>query len=68
GRYHDALVAAGISDYPKERFMADFDDALMSVLGSITAVVAIDLGDDRGKQLGEKMVSRLDARLGRIAA
>jgi hypothetical protein len=68
GRYHNALVAAGVSDYPSERFMADFDDALMSVLGSITAVVAIDLGDDRGKQLGEKIVSRLDARLGRIAA
>jgi Ecdysteroid kinase-like family len=65
-RYHRALVAAGIVDYPYERFVRDYDDALLMVLGSVTAVEVLDMGDDRGRQLVDRMVTRLDARLGRI--
>lgn len=67
-RYHDALVAAGVDDYRYERLLADYDDALMSVLGSVAAVEMLDMGDDRGRELVDRMVRRLDARLARIPA
>ena len=67
-RYHRALVGAGVDDYSYERFVADYDDALLMVLSSVTAVEVLDMGDARGRQLVEKMVTRLDARLGRIPA
>lgn len=68
GRYHRALVAAGVDDYSYERFVADYDDALLSVLGSVSAVVLLDMGDDRGRDLVDAWVARLDARLARIPA
>jgi len=68
GRYHAALVDAGVVDYPRERFMADYDDGLLTVLGSVTAVELLDMGDARGRDLVDRMVTRLDGRLGRIAA
>ena len=67
-RYHSALVEAGVDDYPDDRFLADYEDGLLAVLGSVTAVELIDMGDARGRELVDRMVSRLDARLGRIAA
>jgi ecdysteroid kinase len=67
-RYHRALVEAGVDDYPYERFVRDYDDALLMVLGSVTAVEVLDMGDARGRQLVEKMVTRLDARVRRIPA
>ncbi|MEM7140631.1 MAG: phosphotransferase [Actinomycetota bacterium] len=67
-RYHDALVANGVSDYPWERFLRDYDDGLLGTLGGLTLIEQLDLGDDRGVDLGKKMVSRLDARLARIPA
>ncbi|MEZ5166889.1 MAG: phosphotransferase [Acidimicrobiales bacterium] len=67
-RYHRGLVAAGVDDYPLERFLADYDDALLMVLGSLTAVEGLDMGDARGRDLVRAMVDRLDARLGRVAA
>lgn len=67
-RYHTELVAAGVADYPYERFVTDYEDGLLMVLGSVTAVELLDMGDARGRDLVDKMVSRLDGRLGRIAA
>ena len=67
-RYHRALVAAGVDDYPEARFLADYEDGLLAVLGSVTAVELLDMGDARGRELVDRMVTRLDARLGRIAA
>ncbi len=67
-RYHRALVAAGVDDYPFDRFVEDYDDALLAVLGSVTAVEVLDMGDDRGRALVDRMVTRLDARLARIPA
>ena len=67
-RYHTALVAAGVDDYSFDDFRADYGDGLLSVLGGVTAVEQIDLGDERGRDLAECMVRRLDARLRRIAA
>lgn len=66
-RYHAALVAAGVDDYPHERFLADYDDGLLSVLGSLTALELLDMGDARGRELVDRMVTRMDARLGRVA-
>jgi len=67
-RYHAALVAGGVSDYPYDRFVKDYDDGLLAVLGSVTALELLDMGDARGRDLVDRMVTRLDARLGRIAA
>ena len=67
-QYHAALVAAGVDDYPLERFRRDYEDGLLAVLGSLTGVELLDMGDARGRDLVDRMVSRLDARLGRIAA
>lgn len=67
-RYHAALVAHGIDDYPYERFLADYDDGLLAALGGVTLVEQLDMGDDRGPRLVETMVSRLDARLARVPA
>lgn len=67
-RYHSALVAAGIDDYAYDRFVGDYEDALVSVLGSITAVELLDMGDARGRDLVDKMVTRLDGRLQRLPA
>jgi hypothetical protein len=67
-RYHAALVAAGVDDYPYDRFLVDYEDGLMVVLGSLTAVELLDMGDARGRDLVDRMVTRLDGRLGRIAA
>jgi hypothetical protein len=67
-RYHDALVAAGVGNYSYERFLIDYDDGLLAALGGLTAVEMLDMGDDRGKELVDKWVARLDARLARITA
>ncbi|MDG2027564.1 MAG: phosphotransferase [Acidimicrobiales bacterium] len=67
-RYHDALVANGVADYPFDRFMADYDDGLLATLGGVTLVEQLDMGDDRGLKLVDAMVSRLDARLARVPA
>ena len=67
-RYHTALVAHGVTDYSWERFLADYDDGLLATLGGVTLVEQLDMGDDRGLKLVDKMVSRLDARLARIPA
>jgi len=67
-RYHEALLAAGVSSYSYEQFLADYEDGLMAVLGSLTAVELLDMGDARGRDLVDRMVTRLDVRLGRIAA
>jgi hypothetical protein len=68
GRYHRELVAAGVDDYPWERFLADYDDGLLLVLGGLTAVENLDMGDDRGRLLVDRMITRLDARLARVPA
>lgn len=67
-RYHAALVAAGVDGYPYDRFVRDYEDALIAVLGSVTAVELLDMGDARGRDLVDKMVTRLDGRLQRLPA
>ncbi|MDW3218323.1 MAG: phosphotransferase [Acidimicrobiales bacterium] len=67
-RYHAGLVEHGVTDYPLERLFADYEDGLLSVLGGLTAVEQLDMGDDRGLALVESMVTRLDARLTRVPA
>lgn len=67
-RYHTALVANGVDDYPWERFIVDYDDGLLVALGGLTLVEQLDMGDARGLELVDRMVTRLDARLARIPA
>lgn len=65
-RYHAALVAGGVRDYPQERLLADYDEALLLLAGRMSTLEFIDFGDDRGLELVDVWLRRLDARLRRI--
>lgn len=66
--YQATLNAHGVTDYPLDRLFADYDDALMILLHRMTGLESIDFGDDRGAQLVDVWLRRLDARLRRVAA
>lgn len=66
-RYHEALRRGGVDDYPLETLLADYEDALMLLVGRMSTVELIDFGDDRGLDLVAVWLRRLDARLSRVA-
>ena len=66
-RYHAALVAAGVDDYPLDSFMADYDDALLILLPRMASIEMLDFGEDRGVDLVESWLRRLDARVARVS-
>lgn len=65
-RYHATLVAGGVQDYPWEGLLADYDEALLLLVGRMSTLELIDFGDDRGLDLVDVWLRRLDARLRRI--
>lgn len=65
-RYHAALVAGGVRDYPWEQMLADYDEALLLLVGRMSTLELIDFGDDRGLELVDVWLRRLDARVRRI--
>ena len=68
-RYHAALVEAGVDDYSLRAVPRRLRRRpARRRCGSVTAVELIDMGDARGRDTRRRMVARLDARLGRIAA
>lgn len=59
--YHDALVAAGVTDYPFEQCWEDYRAnglVLLGYIGTMAADVDMDSFNDRGREVLEMMVSR----------
>jgi len=66
--YHRELVANGVTDYPMEQFLADYDDGLLIVTHRLSGLAGgvVDMGDGRGIELIKLWFQRLDARLQRV--
>ncbi|MEM9467688.1 MAG: phosphotransferase [Actinomycetota bacterium] len=64
--YHAGLVDAGVGDYDLARLRADYDEALLLLLHRMSGLDSLELGDDRGQQLIETWLRRVDARMVRI--
>ena len=57
--YHDALVAAGVNDYPWEQFWDEFRlQALWGVVAPASMVGGFDVGDENGKLLARRWMER----------
>lgn len=64
GHYHDALLAAGVSDYSFERCWADYRAARLIVLVRMVSTIAeIHSTNERAEQLFSRWVDRLFARV-----
>ena len=57
-RYHDGLLAAGVTDYSWERCWRDYRYCLLHQAWSQVAVSDIDPGNDRGRRLLHEMITR----------
>lgn len=68
-RYHAALLAGGVTDYPFEDLKAHYEDTLVLLLARMASVDLLDLGEQggRGADLVSKWMQRLDARMGRVS-
>lgn len=67
--YHQHLLAAGVSDYTLEQLRADYDDCLMVSLEVMPlGFDDLEFGDERGVDLIEGWIRRLDARAQRVPA
>ena len=66
--YHEQLVARGVSDYPLERFLRDYDRALLLVFHRLVlGIERIELGtNERARALIETMMTRVAGRVARI--
>ena len=68
-RYHQCLLASGVTGYPLEQLRSDYDDCLMVMLeGMPLGVDDLEFGDERGRDLIERWIERLDARVRHIPA
>jgi hypothetical protein len=57
--YHDALVAAGVSDYTWDQFWYEFRlQALWGVVAPASMVASFDVGDENGKLLSRRWMER----------
>lgn len=57
--YHDALVAAGVSDYAWDQFWYEFKlNSLWAVAAPASMVGTFDVGDENGKLLAGKWMER----------
>ena len=61
--YHEALCAAGVTDYALTNLRRDYRLALHNVLQSLATIDQVDLGDGRGIPLMRSWIRRLHARL-----
>ena len=61
--YHDALLEAGVADYPYEACRRDYERALLLMLHRLVLIDMMDLGEARGKDLIDVWLARLAARL-----
>ena len=62
--YHSELLNAGVDNYNFERFRKDYDRGMMAMLrvhGS--AIIDVDVGEDRGDELMNIWMDRTMARL-----
>ncbi len=68
-QYHQCLVASGVTGYPLDRLRSDYNDCLMVMLeGMPLGADDLEFGDERGRDLIERWIERLDARLQRVPA
>ncbi len=65
--YHGSLVEAGVHDYSLDRLRADYDEALLLLLHRMSGLDALEFGDERGAELIDTWLRRMDARLARVA-
>jgi len=61
--YHEALVAAGVADYPFDACLRDYRRCTLLGLHRLVTIDWVDLGEARGAALLELWVERLMARL-----
>lgn len=61
--YHDALVEAGVRDYPLEVFLRDYRLGLYLALVLVASNDDMDMGDGRGVVLMDEWAKRTFARL-----
>lgn len=67
--YHERLVAHGVTGYSLDEFRSDYNDCLLLALeGMPLGFDDLEFGDDRGLDLIDGWISRLDARLQRVPA
>ena len=64
--YHAGLVDAGVQDYPLSQLRVDYDEALLLLLHRMSGLDTLEFGDDRGAELIDTWLLRMDARLARI--
>ncbi len=64
--YHAGLVDAGVHDYPLSQLRVDYDEALLLLLHRMSGLDTLEFGDDRGAELIDTWLLRMDARLARI--
>lgn len=64
--YHADLIAAGVADYDLSQLRVDYDEALLLLLHRMSGLNALEFGDDRGAELIDTWLRRMDARLARI--
>ena len=66
--YHAALTANGVTDYSRAALGRDYELGLRIVLGSLTGVDQMQLGDDRGVKMMRLWIERLFGRLQALQA
>ena len=62
-RYHQALLAGGVSDYPFEALWQHYRLAMLAVLQTLTTADQVELGEGRGRDLLRAWIGRLAQRL-----
>jgi aminoglycoside phosphotransferase (APT) family kinase protein len=64
--YHAALVSFGVSDYPLDRCLIDYQRSMMLNLYRLSSASVMDLGEGRGAEMMDTWVARLASRIGAI--
>lgn len=64
--YHAELVARGVEGYGLEVCRRDYERALLMILYRFVTIDSIDLGEERGAELLDAWMRRLDARLAAV--
>lgn len=59
-RWHDALVAHGVTDYAWEQALHDYrESALFYLVGAMSLIGSFDTGNDRGAAMAEAYTTRI---------
>jgi hypothetical protein len=57
--YHNELVAQGVTNYSFDTFWSEFQlQCLWAMVAPASTVGGFDMGDDKGKQLAERWMTR----------